>query len=104
MILRQGYVNKPVVDVCTAPREVRIAFKQNPGWFEVDTETNTMVETEYPDNLNGHGRDGEILSPFLHSHNLIPTWLDAKSGGRFDEDSGLWTGVIGLVSLQYMVG
>ena len=48
----------------------------------MDTETNTMVEPEYPYNyLSEYGRDAEILAPFFLSHNLIPTWLDVSYGG-----------------------
>ena len=87
LLLSQGNVNKPVADVCTTSREVRIAFKQNPPYFEVDTYTNTMVESEYPDNYyHGHGRDYEILSPFLRSHNLIPRWQDAELGRSYEEE------------------
>ena len=75
MILRQENVNKEVSDVCTA--EVRLTFAQNPGVTYWDTETNTMVESEYPHfNLYGYNRDAEILVHFFHSHKLIPTWLD----------------------------
>ena len=75
MILRQGNVNKHVAEICTT--EVRITFRQSPLWREFDTDTNTMIESEYPDNiLYGHGSDAEILVPFLHSHNLIPIWIE----------------------------
>ena len=78
MLLREGNVNKQVADVC-ASREVKIAFRQNPPWLEFDTETNTLVGSEYLDNYlnHGHGLHYEILTPFLLSHNLILTWLDA---------------------------
>ena len=59
LLLRQGHVNKPMADVCTASREVRIAFGQD---------------------LHGYGRDGEILRSFLDNHNLVPIRLDTDSG------------------------
>ena len=70
LILRQGNANKPVADVCTTSRDVVIAFYQNPPFFELDSETNTIVDH------GSDGRDGEILSSFLHSHNLIPDWRE----------------------------
>ena len=99
LFLRQGKVNKHVGDVCTKPREVRVAFNQEPSVFEVDTSTNTMVEYSYsPGILYTH----EVLAPFFRSHNLIPIWHDANGGwGSIDTDTGLWTGVVGLVSGIY---
>ena len=70
LLLTQGNVNKRVADVCTTFREVRIVYKQDPPWFELDTDTNTIVDQ------GSKGRDGEILSHFLQSHKLIPTWID----------------------------
>ena len=71
--LRKGKVNKQVGEVCTssATRQVRIAFRQDPGSIVVDMDTNTIV-----------GSHGEILTSFLLSHNLIPTWLDADQEGH----------------------
>ena len=63
LFLREGNVNQQVADVCTAPRDVRIVFDPNIRSVKVDTETNTMVEPEYPYNyLYDHGRDAEILA------------------------------------------
>ena len=93
MILRQGIVNKPVADVCANhPREIRVAFDKLRGLIDVDTDTNTMVPRK------GFLHE-EILSSFLLTHNLIPIGLPARGSSFFDEETGLWTGVIGLVSL-----
>ena len=83
--LTKGKVNKQVGEVCTssATRQVRIAFRQDPDSILVDMDTNTIV--------GSHGRDGEILTSFLLSHNLIPTWIDAdhKESGVYDLVSGI---------------
>ena len=80
LLLRQGNVNQQVADVCTS-REVRVAHIPHKALsIKVNTETNTL--DEYP--LTGPGRSDahengipypyEILSTFLSSHNLNPTW------------------------------
>ena len=98
LLLRQGNVNKQVADVCNS-RKVRVAYNQDPGVFEVNTKTNTLVEY-YRQLGPGLANLPEIMSSFLHSHNLIPTWHHANGAwGSFDEDTGRWTGIIGLVSL-----
>ena len=98
LMIRQGNVNKQVADVCKhRPRQVRVAYDQ---MVKVNTyHANTMVKRTSEEFWNGYIHE-EILSSFLLSHNLIPTWHGVHgSSSFFDEDTGLWTGVIGLVSL-----
>ena len=99
LMIRQGNVNKHVADVCKhRPRQVRVAFDKGKH-INVDADTNTMVLRTKDKSWTGIRHD-EILSSFLLSHNLIPTWLDVNGAREtFDEDTGLWTGMIGLVSL-----
>ena len=104
LILRQEKVNKQVGYVCSNPREVRMAYTQYESYrrqFELDTETNTMLEYPYSPWL--HTPYHEMLSPFFSSHNLIPTWIDASGEGtdqsrRTKSWDDVWTGKIGLVS------
>ena len=77
MILRQGNVNKQVADICTTDVRITFSWDDQRITFKFDLVTNTMIVPEYPDgHLNSHGRDADILASFLHSHNLILTWLD----------------------------
>ena len=93
LVLRQGNANKPVKDVCKS-REIRIAFNQVPGMFEINTET--MVEYH---SKPGRANMPEMLSPFLTSHNLKPTWKNAHGfWGSYDQETGLWNGIVALVS------
>ena len=98
LLLRQGNVNKQVADVCKPrPKEIRIAFNQDWGiWVENDK---MVLQDTDQDCLTGFCYY-EILSTFFTSHNLNPTWHDADGSFNFyDEDTGLWTSLIGLVSL-----
>ena len=92
LLLRKGKVNKAVTDVCKQ-REVRIAPS-----FWVDNETNIMTPWTNSDPWTGILFE-EILSPFFTSNNLNPTWYYDETVETVDEDTGLWTGRIGLVSL-----
>ena len=77
-----------------------MAFNQDPGVFEVDVEnTNTMVTYPVWWSMLEGAYPNEILSSFFTSHHLTPTWQDANyTWGWFDEETGLWTGAVGLVS------
>ena len=42
--------------------------------------------------------DWEIIKPFININNLTPIWIDCNSTlGVFDEDTGTWTGAVGMV-------
>ena len=54
-----------------------------------------IVEFPYPDSLSGI-RPGEILSPFLVSNDLVPTWTNCNgTWGSFK--NGSWTGAVAEV-------
>ena len=99
LLLREVQVNRPVTEVCR-DSVVRMAFNQNKGVFEIDVENNnTMVSYPVVDTLKNGAYANDILSSFFTSHHLTPTWQDANGTfGWFDEETGLWTGAVGLVS------
>ena len=82
-----------------------MAFNRQPRFFDLDTSTTYNMEklprfADYPYFPQIH----EILSPFFRSHNLIPTWHDADDArGSVNKETGLWTGVLGLVSEIYVL-
>ena len=88
-------------DVCKVADSVTIAFNNEYWNFEVDPETQTMVE--YPVRpVNGWysyiPKDWEIIKPFLDHYSLTPTWIDCDGiSGIFDDDIGAWTGAVGKV-------
>ena len=88
-------------DACKVADSVTIAFNNELGNFEFDTETQTMVE--YPVSpVNGWfsniPKDWEIIKPFLDHYSLTATWIDCNSTrGWLDEETGTWTGAVGLV-------
>ena len=101
LVLRQGKVNKQVADVCTNPRKVRVGFSQIPGWFDVDIATNTAVKYPYYHRGYFEPEHNEMLTPFLHSHNLIATWIDTHGAMESRDDTGEWDGVVELVSATF---
>ena len=80
---------------------VTIAYNNDVDWFEVDNETQSMVE--YPVKpVNGWYSsiplDWEIMKPFLDHYSLIATWMDNNyTWGWLDEETGTWTGSVGMV-------
>ena len=69
---------------------VRMAYNQYDGVFELDAEgkvvKNKWISTE-------------VLTSFFSSQNLTPVWENANfNWGSFDEETGRWTGAVGLVS------
>ena len=88
-------------DVCKVADPVTIAYNNDPGNFEVDPESQTIVE--YPViPVNGWysriPRDWEIMKPFLDHYSLTPTWIDCHfTWGWLDEETGTWTGAVGKV-------
>ena len=69
---------------------VRMAYIHYPGYFELDKDMKVV-------NLK---RSNDVLITFFSSQNLTPVWKNAnETYGRFDEETGRWTGAVGLVSL-----
>ena len=88
-------------DVCKVPvGKVTIAYNNDPGYFEVDHETQTMVEIPLMP-ANGWSYipwDWEIIKPFLDHYSLTPTWIDCNyTWGWFDKGTRTWTGAVGKV-------
>ena len=89
-------------DVCkVSVGKVTIAYNTDPGWFEVDHETQTVVE--YPvrpvKGISSYiAWDWELIKPFLYHYNLTPTWIDCNfTWGMLDKETGTWTGAVGKV-------
>ena len=88
-------------DVCKVADSVTIAYNNDVWWFEVDHETQTMVE--YPVRpVNGWfsyiPRNWEIIKPFLEHYSLTPTWINCHyTWGWLDKETGTWTGAVGKV-------
>ena len=107
-LLRDATVHGDIhyYDVCKVSDSVTIAYNNEPWYFEVDPETQTMVE--YPVRP-GNGwysyipKDWEIIKPFLDHYSLTPTWIDCDfTWGWLDEEKGTWTGAVGKVRLIYL--
>ena len=80
------YTNK---DMC-GRKIVRMAYNHEEGYFEVDKD-GKVVENGYI--------SIDILISFFSSQNLTPVWENANfTWGWFDEETGRWTGAVGLVS------
>ena len=100
LFLRQGQVNRQMAELCTE-KNIRVAynqqpFKKDPGWFELDVENNNKM-VEFPG--IGKAQPYQILTTFLKSQKLTPTWIDCNSvWANFDDETGLWSGILGQVS------
>ena len=69
---------------------VRMAYNQDPGFFELDQDMNVVKIEKYHD----------VLISFFSSQNLTPVWQNANyTWGSFDEETRRWTGAVGLVSV-----
>ena len=94
--LANGKVNKQIGQ----EKKVRVAFFNNPGWFEIHALTKEVLPYEHKiDTVNGP-QAYDFLSPFLDLHNLIPTYQDNAEhvpGVSTEETQGL-TGSVGQVS------
>ena len=97
LLTKDGKVNRGIDEVCT-DKFVRVAFNQDPGKFEVNTETNALIE--YPVKAGEYAWPWEILSSFLSNNKLTPIFKDCnKTWGSLDEDTGLWNGAVAMVKL-----
>ena len=89
-------------DLCKVADSVTIAYDHQRGFFEIDQETQTLVEFPLVP------ADGwwlfipihwEIIKPFLDHHSLNSTWIDCNSiWGMLDEETEAWTGAVGKVT------
>ena len=89
-------------DVCKVVDAVTIAYNNDPGYFEFDPVTQTVLE-EPPvrpikTGYSSTAHDWELIKPFLDHYRLSPTWIDCHfTWGWFDEETGSWTGAVGKV-------
>ena len=82
----QVYTNKQMCEI----KIIRMAYNQYDGVFELDKDMKVVKIT----------RLNEVLISFFSSQNLTPVWENANfTWGRFDEETGRWTGAVALVSL-----
>ena len=88
-------------DICKTQR-VHVAYYSD-YTFDIDTENNsTMVE--YPIRYSiGSVYTYEILSSFFLSHNLIPIWYHVNISSRLDNETGIWSGAVGMVSEIWII-
>ena len=92
-------------DVCKVAESVNIAYNNEPGSFEVDPVSQTMVEVPVRpmEGWSQFSRDWEIIKPFLDHYSLTPTWIDCNfTWGWIDEETGTWTGAVGKVRNCYI--
>ena len=83
---------KPVTDVCQGG-QIRVAFNQDPPWFEV--EDNKMVEYEW---AGGWAYQWEVLSTFFINHRLRAVYFDnGYIWGYFDTQAEQWRGAVAMV-------
>ena len=96
----------PVAIKAVEPRkqEVRVAYNNDPGWFNVFSEANTMEEysllwTLYRSKQHPYvSKDWEMLKIFFDNNNIEPIWINCNfTWGWFDEESNSWTGGAGQV-------
>ena len=107
LLTADGRVSRPMKEVCAEKRVVRLAYHQIPTIFEVDNETNTMIEypiskkSEYNFPVD-YAYEWEKMSSFFQSYNLAPVFYelynDDDDWGGFDADTGLWTGAPEMVN------
>ena len=88
-------------DLCKVADSVTIAYDYERGFFEVDPETQTLVEFPVVP-LDGWWMyipiHWEIIVPFLDHYSLTPTWIDNhRTWSNLDEETGAWTGAVGKV-------
>ena len=102
LLTKDGKVNRGIDEVCT-DKFVRVAFNQEFDSFEVNTETNALIEYPMKVRSSFHGKHAwpwEILSSFFANNKLTPTFKDCnQTWGSLDEDTGLWNGAVAMVKL-----
>ena len=90
--------------------KIIIAYNNDPSWFEIDDQSNTMIE--YPLSLSiSNSKENlftaltyEVLKVFFNKYKLVPNWINCNyNWGWYDENTGKWTGAVGKVYLNYVV-
>ena len=67
--------------------------------FNVDMESGKMVEYSGDNPATHHPYPHEVLTSFFTFQNLTPIWQDNNyNWGWFNEETGLWTGAVAMVS------
>ena len=100
LLLRDGKVNRPA----GCQPVVRMAYIN--GWdvFALDNITGNMAEYRQIWELwqsQGIPYDYEILASFFSWYNIHAIWYNNNyTWGWFDEDTGMWTGAVGMVSFS----
>ena len=91
-------------DLCREKR-FNIAYNNEPPYFELDDETGEMVKYQTGKIKNGQiPYDWEILDTFFNNHDIVPVWINCHfSWGRYDQESGKWTGAVGKVRSDKLV-
>ena len=93
----------PVEDVCKGEK-IRVAWNEMPGWFDVDTKDNKIVQFDYPSSIPMHTSHltypHEILTSFLIEHQLSPIYLNNfLNPGEWNRRGGMWWGAAAMVRL-----
>ena len=102
MITKDGNSDKKYKYICQKPQHnATIAYNNDPGYFEVDSDGNLVEFPVKP--VTGEEDyipyEYEILKPFFEIYNITPTWVDCNfTWGLFDEETGHWTGAVGKVN------
>ena len=99
LLLRDGKVNRPV----GCQPIVRMAYNNDEGFFKLDNITGNMVEYRQIWGLERTSPNKpytyEVLASFFSMYNMKAIWHDNNyTWGWRDDDSGLWTGAVGMVS------
>jgi hypothetical protein len=98
LLLKQGVFNKELKRACAMPREIRIAYIQRKGAFEID-DKNEMVTYPFQNIRSVHVH--ELLSSFFSTNNLTPFWINANGVGQIitkDDGTRVFDGAVGMVS------
>ena len=100
--MNNGSVNKNVpFDELCKEKHVNIASNNEAGIFNVDPDTGELEKlplTPYK-GFSSITLEWEIQHDFHTHNNIVPHWSDNNgTWGLLDEDTGLWTGAVGMVT------
>ena len=95
LTLRNGLVSKPMADVCQPI--IRMGINQEMGQVYLnENDTLNLYQGVYSSG------PAEPLTTFFEIHNLSVSWTDGNlTWGWFDDDTGLWNGVVAMVSFKF---
>ena len=107
LLMERGRVNMPVEDICKGGK-IRVAWNEMPGWFDVDTKDNKMVQFDYPNSKPMHTSHltypHEILTSFMIEHQLSPIYLNNfRNPGEWNRRGGMWWGAAAMVRLLLLL-